>query len=199
MGDTLHSSSAAAKAALRRSYRQRRAALSPRYRRLAAAKVAARLLAAPLARTARFWGLYLAVGAELDTSPLIQALLCSGRRVHVPVIGTGQRLIWVRLTRRTPLVKGPHGIRRPRRSLPRLPHARLQVLVVPLVAFDTRGTRLGAGGGYYDRLPERPHHRPLRLGYAFSEQRHPELPRDPWDVPLRAIATPRRPPWPTGS
>lgn len=73
-----------------------------------------------------------------------------------------------------------------------LPVWSFSMMLVPLVAFDTRGTRLGRGGGYYDatlaRLERR---RPLLVGYAHECQRVEYIPREPWDVPLDAVATER--------
>jgi 5-formyltetrahydrofolate cyclo-ligase len=63
-------------------------------------------------------------------------------------------------------------------------------LIVPLLAFDRRGARLGYGGGYYDRtLPLLP--RAVAMGVAYAAQEVPEVPAGPHDVPLHAIATER--------
>ncbi|QJQ32890.1 5-formyltetrahydrofolate cyclo-ligase [Sphingomonas lacunae] len=79
--------------------------------------------------------------------------------------------------------------------------SRPDVILLPLVAFDRTGTRLGQGGGHYDRaiaalgqLPAPEHTaiaRPpiVRIGIAWSVQEHPPLPRDPWDIPLDHIIT----------
>ena len=66
----------------------------------------------------------------------------------------------------------------------------LDIVLMPLVAFDTRGTRLGMGGGYYDRYLASFSHMPLRVGVAFERQCHPsDLPRDIWDMPMDAVVT----------
>jgi len=76
----------------------------------------------------------------------------------------------------------------------RTPLAALDIALVPLVAFDDYGRRLGMGGGYYDRtfayLRHREHwRRPKLIGVAFEFQRVAELPAQPWDVPLDGIIT----------
>lgn len=152
----------------------------------------------PLLRRLRRCAAYLSVGSELGTAPLIQALQKRGIAVYVPVLRPAARMVWVRLTRSPCLRTVAHGLREPRPTRPRCHQAALRLMIVPLVGFDDQGTRLGAGGGYYDRVPERPHHRPLRLGYAYAMQRCPTLPRADWDIPLRRIATERRPPWRIG-
>jgi 5-formyltetrahydrofolate cyclo-ligase len=73
-----------------------------------------------------------------------------------------------------------------------LPATCLDVLVMPLVAFDRRGTRLGMGGGYFDRALAGAASRPLRVGVGFDFQEVNEIPAEPWDVPLALIVTDRR-------
>lgn len=72
----------------------------------------------------------------------------------------------------------------------------LDWVLLPLLAFDRRGNRLGMGGGFYDRSlafrrSRRHWRRPRLIGVAHAIQEHPGLPRQPWDVPLDAILTER--------
>ena len=72
----------------------------------------------------------------------------------------------------------------------------LDILLMPLLAFDRRGNRLGMGGGFYDRSlafrrSRRYWTRPRLIGVAHAIQEHPALPHQPWDVPLDAILTER--------
>ena len=71
---------------------------------------------------------------------------------------------------------------------------KLDIILLPLVAFDRSGNRLGMGGGYYDRSlafrKNRQHwKRPLLIGVAHSLQQHEGLPSQPWDIPLDAVVT----------
>lgn len=196
-GDT-PDSLAAQKRHLRRQLRAGRRALTPRQRRWAAQRCTVKTLALPGLRRAHRVGVYLHHGAELATTALITALQQRGTRVYVPVTGGESTLRWVALTRHTPLARGHYGIRVPRRSSPRSLLNRLQYLVVPLVGVDRHLNRLGAGGGYYDRLPRRPARVPRWLGWAYTQQCVDEVPQAPWDRPLDALITDRRPAWPTG-
>lgn len=136
-------------------------------------------------------GVYLAVGSELDTAPLIRALRRSGRSVFVPRIDRAGRMAFVRPGAPRALRKNRHGIAEPGRATDRADR-RLDLLVVPLLAFDAAGNRLGAGGGYYDRwLARCAPGRPYRLGYAFAVQAETALPAQPWDQPLDAVVTER--------
>ncbi len=74
-----------------------------------------------------------------------------------------------------------------------LPLGRLDVLMVPLVAFDTAGQRLGMGGGFYDRTLQNWQDYSLQpVGYAHDCQQVDALPTEHWDIPLPAVITPRR-------
>ena len=188
-GDTT-SSVAARKGALRRQLRQARAAL-PRPERRRAAEAAAR----HLARAIRNWGArhvaaYLGTAAELDTQPLLARLLRLGIALYVPKVGAAGALRFTRWRPGQALRANRYGIPEPV-ALERPP--RLDLVVLPLVAFDAQGRRLGMGGGYYDRWLSRARaaRRPLRVGYAFALQEVAAVPAAPHDVALDAVATER--------
>ena len=84
-------------------------------------------------------------------------------------------------------VPGPYGIREPAATLPVVAPRDLDVMLVPGVAFDPRGNRLGYGGGYYDRvLAARPC---LTIGIAWTFQVVDAVPMEPWDQPVDALLT----------
>ena len=135
---------------------------------------------------------YLPIRTEIDPRPTMAAHLGP---VGVPVIlGEGQPLIFRTWTPDAPLIPGPFGAFIPEASAEVVP----RVLIVPLVAFDRRGFRLGYGGGFYDRTLER-----LRaagpttaIGFAFAAQELPEVPIEPTDQPLDLIVTEQGPIYP---
>jgi 5-formyltetrahydrofolate cyclo-ligase len=193
-GDTLDSFSAhERKRALRAELRRLRQRLPRAERRRAARRATARLLAwAPLKR-ARHVGVYLDSASELSTAALVAALQRAGRRLWVPVASTDGGLRFAPLRKGARLTRGIFGVLRPVRARP-LRHARaLDVIVLPLLAFDARGTRLGQGGGHYDRAlaAVRDARRPLRVGYAYAAQERPLLPAAEHDCRLHAVATER--------
>ena len=102
----------------------------------------------------------------------------------------------VRARAYTPLRRGRFGVQQPATKA-RAPLHRLDLILLPLLAFDNHGRRLGTGGGYYDRLigRRRAFCRPLLVGYAYSAQLVPELPEDPWDQKLDAVITERGITW----
>jgi 5-formyltetrahydrofolate cyclo-ligase len=87
------------------------------------------------------------------------------------------------------LRRNRYGITEPRGIRHHLAAARLDLVIMPLVAFDADGNRLGMGGGYYDRALARRNHRRILVGVAFSVQQSPAVPALPWDVPLDIVIT----------
>ena len=146
-------------------------------------------------------GVYAATAEELDTSRLIALALRRGCRVYLPRIDRRAR---VRTMRFVQLAHGP--LRRPLRTNrlgiaecdgPGLASARLlDVVFLPLVGFDRCGTRLGMGGGYYDRAFAFRHlrsawHAPLLVGIAYALQEVQSIAPAAHDVPLDLVITER--------
>lgn len=131
---------------------------------------------------------YLPIRTEIDPVPLM-ARWARDTVVGVPVIeGRGLPLRFRRWTPDTPLVEGPFGARIPAEGAEIVP----EVLIVPLVAFDAAGARLGYGGGFYDRTLAalRGAGPVLAVGFAYAAQEAASrLPVEPTDQPLDAIVT----------
>ncbi len=83
----------------------------------------------------------------------------------------------------------PYGFSQPAAGAPELPPERLDAVVVPGIAFDRQGYRLGYGGGYYDRFLARLPARVARVGLAPEALVLEALPRDPWDAPVGFLAS----------
>ena len=143
-----------------------------------------------LARSQRV-AVYLATGAELDPVPLTDALLRAGRAVFVPKLPRTGRMQLVRLRASSPLRRGRHGIDFPVDHAPRTLLRQLDLIVLPLLAFDNEGRRLGSGGASYDRrlAARRAFRRPLLVGYAYSQQGVARVPEENWDQRLDAVVT----------
>ena len=138
--------------------------------------------------------MYLPVGGELDCTPLAIQAWARGRKVFLPVI-SGRRLRFAPFNPDAELRPNRFGIPEPAAHARQLRSARhLDVIVLPLVAFDQRGNRLGMGGGYYDRtlafLKQRScMRRPYLVSVAFEIQKLEVVPVEEWDVHLDAIVT----------
>lgn len=190
---TLSDPDADAKKRLRRIVRARLAAMPPAARRRAATAAALHLSRTPLWRKTRRVAVYLTHRDELPTEPLLALLFGSGRAVYVPKIGTGGTMRFLRLRPGAALIENRYGILEPATRRAGSGRQRLDLVILPLVAFDARGHRLGAGGGYFDRAFARaqPHRRPALVGYAYAAQQVDRIPADPWDVRLDAAVTER--------
>lgn len=102
----------------------------------------------------------------------------------------GTNLVWHRWQPDDPLQPGAYGILEPHPQSPQIDVEDVDLILVPAVACDERGYRLGYGGGYYDRLLSLPQWTAKNtIGIVFEFARVPNLPIDPWDKPLKAICT----------
>ena len=131
---------------------------------------------------------YMAIQTEIDPMPAMEQLFLAGRRVCLPVIqGHAMPLIFREWTPDSALIEGDFGALIPRGGDEVDP----QILITPLVAFDSTGIRMGYGGGFYDRTLERLRERQqtLAIGFAFAGQEVARLPAEPTDQPLDAIVT----------
>lgn len=181
---------------LRASMRERRRSLAVRERLDAAAAAASHLLPELSACEGRIAG-YWAVGGELPLHA-VQSNLPATLRWCLPVLHDDGCLRFREWSAGQPLTPNRHGIPEPTQG-PLLAADQLAVVLVPLLAFDAKGNRLGQGGGWYDRsfafrradstssgaTPQ-----PRLIGIAYDWQQVDALDAADWDVPLDAVATP---------
>lgn len=182
-----------AKAALRSRFRAERQSLSLGFRQKASQTAAQHLLKglaqlAPNPAQTPILGVYFAVGSELDPAPLLPLLEASGWRYALPRLGSAPRSMdFVSWRPGEPLKKNAHKIPEPVAG-ELIPPEKLTALLLPLVAFDALGTRLGQGGGFYDVYCTR--YSGPRIGWAFACQRNTDaLPREALDIPLTHLTT----------
>ena len=128
---------------------------------------------------------YRPMGSEIDPAMLEQAAVAAGGTLIYPRVEGVGVMRFLHPQSHADWEEGPYGIVQPRSHCPALLPA---VVIVPLLAFDRAGQRLGQGGGYYDRalaaLPNA-----FRLGLGWSAQEVDVVPVEPWDMPLHAILT----------
>ncbi|NDJ56454.1 5-formyltetrahydrofolate cyclo-ligase [Enterobacteriaceae bacterium 4M9] len=181
---------------IRQMVRQRRRALSHEDQSHYAQQAAERALAFPPVAQAQRLALFLSFDGELNTQPLIDALWRNGQQVYLPVLHPFSRgnLLFLHYTPQTPMTRNVLKITEPRLDVRNvLPLEQLDTLIVPLVAFDTSGQRLGMGGGFYDRtLQHWQQHGFTPVGYAHDCQQVESLPVESWDIALPQVITPSR-------
>jgi 5-formyltetrahydrofolate cyclo-ligase len=169
--------------------------LEPSYQLQAAKLAKSHCLAQFFFKHFQHFACYLAQQHELDTEPLIKALWQAGKQCYLPRIDPQipQAMHFVPYAINTPLVANRYGILEPSTEVSAVPITRLEVVLVPLLAFNAHGQRLGAGGGYYDKTfasqkisPASP---PLLIGYAYACQEIADIPIESWDIGLNGIIT----------
>lgn len=132
---------------------------------------------------------YCAFRDEADPAALMAALAALGHPLALPaMVGKGLPLRFHRWCESDPMRLHPYGVSEPLATCETVVPA---VLLVPLLAFDRRGIRLGYGGGYYDRTLEvlRAAGSVTAIGIAFAGQQVGEVPRGEHDQPLDAVLT----------
>ncbi len=128
---------------------------------------------------------------ELDTWPLVEALIEHGADIALPVVERKkQPLVFRRYAPGDPLKTGAYDVSEPAADAPAV---RPDIVVAPLLAFTREGGRLGYGGGYYDRTLEalRAEGPVIAVGYAYGLQEVDALPLTPLDQPLDWVVTER--------
>jgi 5-formyltetrahydrofolate cyclo-ligase len=182
---------------IRQRIRALRRGLSQSEQRRHARALARNLERTPAYRRAKRIAFYLAADGEIDPGLALKRALRAGKRCYLPVLRKRrQRSLWfVAYHRRTRLQRNRFGIAEPSlKHRERVAPMGLHIIVMPLVAFDAAGHRLGMGGGFYDRtlsyLRRRQHWKaPKLLGAAHELQRTEPIVPEPWDIPLDLVVT----------
>lgn len=130
---------------------------------------------------------YWPIRDEIDCRGVLTRLMDGGQPVCLPVVRGPAKPLEMRLWAvGAPLFPSGFGALAPAAGAPLVDP---DYVLIPLLAFDGRGTRLGYGGGYYDRTLAGLSRRPVVIGCAFSAQELPAIPRGPHDVPIDYVAT----------
>ena len=132
---------------------------------------------------------FVAIGEEADPAPLIGLLRANGYPIALPrVVKKGEKLAFHLYAPGAALIPGVFGLSQPGKDWP---EAVPDVLIVPLLAFDARGMRLGYGGGFYDRTLAdlRASRNVLAVGFAFAGQEVEDVPHRESDEPLDWVVT----------
>jgi 5-formyltetrahydrofolate cyclo-ligase len=180
------------KATQRRSIRAVLQGISPDARALASSQICARLKEQSVWKNAKSVLFFAPLPGEPDIWPLIPLALGLGKLVALPRFSPKtQAYVACRvLNPQTDIEIGKFGIREPSARCAEVPLNQLDFILVPGVAFDLNGRRLGRGQGYYDRLLAQV--RGVTCGVAFEQQIAGEVPAGPHDVGLNCILTPTR-------
>ena len=183
---------------IRQQIRQQRRTLSLAQQQQASSALTMHLAASPLFQNSKNIAFYLPNEGEADITPLITLAWAYHKQCYLPVLGLrNSRKMWFAPYKpETTLINNRFGIPEPQhKQSDRLFKAQsLDLILMPLVAFDLNGNRLGMGGGYYDRTLQFLLHRskwkkPRLIGTAYAFQKVSEMEKQAWDVPLHGITT----------
>jgi 5-formyltetrahydrofolate cyclo-ligase len=133
--------------------------------------------------------LYASKGTEVDTASIDAFARARGLRVVYPRIVDGQRRLEFHEVDTAELIEGKFAIREPRVDAPLVDLATITAFVIPGLAFDRAGGRIGWGRGYYDATLVHANPQALRIGLAFECQLVETAARDAHDVPLHYVVT----------
>lgn len=180
------------KASLRSQVREKLKRMPATTRELDSARARSILEQQPIWKDAHSLLFFAPLPDELDIWPSIAVGLNAGKQIFLPrfVPQTQSYAACQIKSAETDLKLGQFGIREPTDSCPEIPLNRLDLILVPGVAFDLHGRRLGRGKGYYDKLLAVV--RGKTCGVAFDEQIVQAVPVEPHDILLNCILTPSR-------
>jgi 5-formyltetrahydrofolate cyclo-ligase len=183
---------ASAKAVLRRRILGARAGLSAEQRAAAGAALRDAVLGLPEAQMAGTAAVYYSIGSEPGTHGLVYALWKRGAYVLLPVLRPDLDLNWASYEGPDSLRAGPRGLTEPAEP-PRGVAAvsRADLVIVPALAVDRRGTRLGRGGGSYDRALARVGPQVPTIALVYDAELLDEVPAAPHDQRVRLVARPK--------
>lgn len=181
---------------LREHFKQLRASMSASERAHIDTAITTQVCALPAFEQAQTVLSYVSFGDEVETRGIIQAAWTAGKQVAVPRVVPETRLLeWFYLTSFNELKTSSFGIEEPRLDAQRVDEAQLgsSVVLVPGLAFDRQGYRLGYGGGFYDVFLA---HAPaclVSMGLCREAQLIDELEvREPFDIPVQVVVTEQR-------
>ena len=182
---------------LRKQLRHQRRAVSPFVQKQAQQQVLNQLLRLKAFQHSKKIGVYLHAFGEIQTRHIIEYCFKQHKEVYLPMIcNMNQQLHWVKITqpqyRNNRFSHHPLGMKEPMANRG-LHVSTLDFLIMPLLACDIYGTRIGMGGGFYDKTLASTGKKPFRLGIAHDFQLiQQRLHRETWDQPLDGLITPSK-------
>jgi len=183
-----------AKRAVRERIVRARDVMPADLRAQASRKIVTTLVARPDFAAAKVVLMTLSFGSEWDTRPLLATALSHGKTVAIPRVNAGRRMLELHAVcdLAEDVAPGYRGILEPRGHCAAVAIETIDWILVPGVAFDAHGRRIGDGGGYYDRLLPTLPATALRIAGAFEVQLVDRVPTAPHDLALDAIVTEAR-------
>ena len=169
-----------------------REALKKDFIKQASSDISQKIITSKYFKDANNIGCYLSTEYEVSTDIIISSAHKTKKNLYVPKIKQGHAMDFVKMTLNSSMVKNRYGIHEPL-SKDIIDANKLDIVLVPIVAFDAKKNRIGMGGGFYDRkfkyIKNTKKKYPLLIGVAFECQKVKKIKPESWDVKLSAIVT----------
>ena len=176
------------KISLRKALLKKRRDIPRLSRRLKSRRILRKLFREPAFRSAERVAFYYGITPEVETNSFLKKIL-KEKKIYFPRIGPKKSLTLCRIRSISKdLKKGAYNIMEPRAFCEKCPASQMDVIIVPGVAFDKRGGRLGRGGGYYDRLLRKAR-KAVKIGLCFREQIVKKVLMEAHDVRMDRVIT----------
>lgn len=197
----LKTSNEKARASVRDTIRVKRKMLTATFQQEASKSLLCSLIQEKSVQKAEHIAIYLAVNGELDLQPFIKWCWQQNKQTYVPVVHpfSAGNLLFLHYHNNSKMVLNQYKIKEPALDVRDIkPVNTLDIILTPLVAFDSSGARIGMGGGYYDRTlaqwykqyTKQIRFNPIPIGIAHDCQHVENVPVETWDIPLPKIITP---------
>jgi len=181
------------KSQLRQFFRELRGDISLTIKNAAAQSAATWLTTQEIFKSSEHIACYLPVKNEFDTSYIIDNIWNAKKNCYLPILNDDHALRFLQFEKGDKLRLNRYSIPEPLAHSYEIALPLLDMVIMPLLAFDMRGIRLGAGGGYYDKtfafLQANKAKKPFMLGLGYANQEANNLPYDTWDILLDGILT----------
>jgi 5-formyltetrahydrofolate cyclo-ligase len=180
------------KVILRNHFRSLRQQINPALKEIFAQQATQHFITQDVFRVSQNIACYLSVKSEMNMSALIEMIWQNKKNCFLPVITNQGKMLFHKYSKNDQLISNQFNILEPLPSAFEIALEELDIVFMPLIAYDQQGHRLGSGGGYYDKTFShyKPNQRnPLRIGWAYSIQQTDQLPHEEWDIDLHAIVT----------
>ena len=183
------------KKTLAQYYRAQRRLLSDSQQQAAALAISQRIIHSPWFNSSKHIACYMASQHEMNSRQIIEYIWQHNKLCYLPILHPvkTRQMQFARYQRHTPLKNNRFNIAEPiGHEITFISPQHLDLVLVPLVAFDEQGNRLGMGAGYYDQyfaFRQKTQPPPLLVGLAHECQKASQLPSDPWDIKLDYIIT----------
>ena len=178
--------------AIRQLMREKRRLLTPKQQKIAGENIAKQLSTFPPFCNSKRIAFYIAHDGEIDPGFAMGIAEAAGKECYLPILHPlkQNRLYFARHSNADFLSINRYGIKEPLlRKAKVIPAFAIDLILLPLVAFDRSCNRIGMGGGFYDRTLQFQQHLTKLVGLAQSFQETGSINKQPWDIQLQAVVT----------